>query len=107
MAFDGVNFTVERGHFKLKFGTNAMCKIEDLTSSPIGKLVDMLNGDNLSLTTMRTIFACGLIPETSEKDAGDIIDELTFQKVGELIGEAFTAAFPEVVENPPKATVKK
>jgi hypothetical protein len=88
---DGVNYT-------LRFSTNAMCELEDATGVPVLQLANSLQDErSVSIKTLRAMFAAGLsdTSDISIKEAGDIIDGLGIPRAGELIGQAFMAAFPE------------
>lgn len=77
---------------RLRFGTNALCEIEAAFGEGINETLARLQSENPSIRTMRTIMACGL--GVSESMAGDIVDDIGIDWVGELIGEAMTLAFP-------------
>lgn len=88
----------------LRYGMNALIKIEELTAKNLAKL-DL---DNISIKDLRTIVYAGLFHEdkslTPEKCA-DLIDEYSdIGTVAEKLGEAMTLAFgvksgkPQAVE---------
>lgn len=79
----------------LRYGINALVKIEEL----LGKPITALDLNNLSIADLRNIVFAGLVHEdsalTSEK-VGDLIDEYAdLTLVADKIGEAFTLAFGE------------
>lgn len=92
-----VAFTANGEEFRLRFGTNALCEIEAACGEGINSVLKKLQGNNPSLLLMRMIFAAGIgkSPET----AGEIIDAITMERAGELIGKAMTLAFPAPEKN--------
>jgi len=77
----------------LRFGLNALVRIEEMIGKPISKL-DL---DNISVKDMRTIIYSGLFHEdknlTPEK-VGELIDDYSdINTVAEKLGEAMTEAF--------------
>jgi hypothetical protein len=83
----------------LRYGMNALVKVEELT----GKSITKLDLENLSMKDLRTILFAGLYHEdrdlTPEK-VGELIDEHSnIAAVAEKLGEAFTVAFGENSKN--------
>ena len=77
----------------LRYGMNALVKIEEMIGRPISKL-DL---EHISIKDMRTIIYAGLFHEdknlTPEK-VGELIDEFSdINTVAEKLGEAMTIAF--------------
>lgn len=92
MAKKSVTIELDKAR-NLRYGMNALVKVEELTGKPITKL-DL---ENLSMKDLRTIMFAGLYHEdkslTPEK-VGELIDE--YSDVGSVatkLGEAFTIAF--------------
>ncbi len=84
----------------LRYGMNALIKIEELT----GKNLTKLDLDNISAKDLRTIVYAGLFHEdkdlTPEKCA-DLIDEYSdITTVAGKLGEAMTLAFGAQPGNP-------
>jgi len=84
----------------LRYGMNALIKIEELT----GKNLTKLDLDNISVKDLRTIVYAGLFHEdkdlTPEKCA-DLIDEYSdITTVAGKLGEAMTLAFGAQPGNP-------
>lgn len=77
----------------LRYGMNALIKVEELTGRPISKL-DL---DNITMKDLRTIVYAGLYHEDKDlnpEQVGEIIDEYAdISYVAEKLGEALTAAF--------------
>ena len=91
----------------LRYGMNALIKIEELT----GKNLTKLDLDNISIKDLRTIVYAGLFHEdkdlTPEKCA-DLIDEYSdIGTVAEKLGEAMTLAFGTKPGNPPAVETVK
>ena len=77
----------------LRYGINALAKIEDLTNKPLVKL-DL---KNVGIKDLLIITYAGLCHEDSNltiEKVGDIIDEYSsLGEIAEKIGEALTLAF--------------
>nr|DAH43224.1 MAG TPA: tail tube protein [Caudoviricetes sp.] len=77
----------------LRYGINALAKIEDLTNKPLVKL-DL---KNVGIKDLLIITYAGLCHEDSNltiEKVGDIIDEYSsLGKIAEKVGEALTLAF--------------
>jgi hypothetical protein len=99
----------QRGHvtleadgetYRLAFTTNAMCELEDAAGQPLGRIVESLNDpDNPpGMKTLRLLLWAALIEHhdgLTVKDAGGICDAIGMAKVGDVIGQALSAAFPD------------
>lgn len=77
----------------LRYGMNALAKIEDITKKPIVN-IDL---NNIGIRDLLAIIYAGLYHEdkslTLEK-VGDLVDEYsTMNDIAEKVGEAFTLAF--------------
>ena len=77
----------------LRYGINALIKVEELTGKPITKL-DL---NNISMKDLRTIVYAGLCHEddslTPEK-VGELMDDYSdITRIAEKLGEAFNIAF--------------
>ena len=87
-----VVFTAGGKERTLRFGTNALCEIEEAAGAGINAVIERLQGGDPSIRTMRMLFAAGLgVPAEA---AGAVMDEIGVAKAGELIGEALALAFP-------------
>ncbi len=77
----------------LRYGINALAKIEDLTNKPLVKL-DL---KNVGIKDLLIITYAGLCHEDSNltiEKVGDIIDEYSsLGEIAEKVGEALTLAF--------------
>lgn len=94
--------TLEAGGetYRLQFTTNAMCELEDATGKTINEVVaELSDADNPpGMKTMRVLLWAAMVEHregVTIRDAGVICDEIGVGNVGELIGDAFQAAFPD------------
>ena len=83
----------------LRYGINALVKVEELT----GKSITKLDLENISMKDLRAILFAGLYHEdldlTPEK-VGTLIDEHSdIGKIAEKLGEAFGLAFGTTEKN--------
>ncbi len=106
-----VSFEASGKTWTMKFGTTAMCEIESATGKNITEIGKVLSDPNTAtITLMRAVFWGSLQHKhegISLKACGDLMDDIGVSRTGELIGEAFQAAFPSKKaddENPRKAT---
>ena len=77
----------------LKFGTNAICRIEDALSKTLGEILEDLQGSRISMRTLRTMVQMSITGESmAPDDVGDLIDEVGFEKITKAFGEVFTRA---------------
>lgn len=94
-----VTFEVEGKPYKLCFSANALCEMESALNLGINEISERMSKvEKLRMTTVRAVFWAGLTdnhPDVSIKDAGLLISAISMARVVELIGEAFSLAFPE------------
>lgn len=83
----------------LRYGTNALCELEDKLAQPINVIMAMLQDrEALRIKTIRSVVWAGLRekhPEVTEKDAGDLISAIGFPAMMAKVAEALKAAFPD------------
>lgn len=83
----------------LRYGINALVKVEELT----GKSITKLDLENISMKDLRTIVFAGLFHEDnmlSPESVGNLIDEYsTVEETASKLGEAFTLAFGKPEKN--------
>jgi len=98
-----VAFSIEDGNlageYTLLLDFNALCDLEeDFPGIMEGKF------ELKSPTAIRKVFAVGLAEhhDLSERDAGKLIHAVGLNRVGELVGEAFAASFPEADKGKPR-----
>lgn len=83
--------------YTLCFSSNAVCEMEEHFDRPIAEIGTMLDA-GARFSDLRAVFWHGLRrhhPDLSLEDAGDVMDEVGQDKVGEAIGTAFQRAFPQ------------
>ena len=77
----------------LRYGMNALVKVEELIGKPITKL-DL---ENISMKDLRSILYAGLYHEDKDltsESVGNLIDEYSdITAIAEKLGEAFNIAF--------------
>ncbi len=93
-----VRFDAGKDSYRLCYGINALCDLEDRLGMGVDELAaSMQSGMKLSMA--RAVFAAGLSTVAgnflSEKEAGELMGEIGAARAFALIGEAFQAAFPE------------
>ena len=80
----------------LKFGTNAICKIEEELNKSLGEILDDLKGNEeggskISMRTLRTMVRMSIQGDhMSPDDVGDLIDEVGFEAITKAFGEVFS-----------------
>lgn len=90
-----VSFSADGKDWVLRFSTNAMCEVEDAFGKGIVQVANDLQSDEgVSIKAMRTLFSIGVVGCEGVDQAGHLMDEIGLSKAGDLIGEAFSAAFP-------------
>jgi hypothetical protein len=91
-----VSFEAEGRTYTMVFNTNTICELEEETGQTIQALGGQLANPGMRL--VRQIVWAGLRkyhPGLSMAEAGDVIDAVGAAQIGEIIGRAFTLAFPE------------
>lgn len=92
----GVTIVLDRPR-TLRYGMNALARIEDIT----GKKLMKLDLDNLGIKDLLAIVYAGLCHEDSTlsiEQVGDLIDDYSdLATVAEKLGEALTEAFGKTV----------
>lgn len=103
-----IRFSAGEDNYVLIFSINALVTLERELGIGVAEVGSQL-GQSLRISTLRTIFWAGLIQHhnLSEEQAGDVIQQIGATKAGQLIAEAFAAAFPEATKGgsarPPRA----
>ena len=91
-----LTFNALGSNFVMVFDFNALCEIEDELDMPVAELQETMQSPRMK--TVRTIFRIGLgrhHPHVDDVGAGEIIGDIGLQRSADLIGEAFSAAFPQ------------
>lgn len=96
--------------YVLVFGANAMVVLETALDLSLNQIVALFQND-VRITTLRAMLWAALqdhYPDTTEIEAGRIMDAAGLEQVGQKIGEAFTLALPKEdakgAARPPKPT---
>lgn len=93
-----VSFEASGKTWSLRYSTNALCELEDDLDRGIGDVIESLQ-TSPRLNMLRAVLRAGLSGhKVNQQQAGDLIDELGFDRTRELIGTAFARAFPPVEE---------
>lgn len=91
----------------LAYDINALCRIEDRLQIESAQEFQRVLQKSLSFRKLRTLFCCGLSPDATEEQAGEIMQELGMDTVSAMITETIQSAFPDAKgnarPNPPKA----
>lgn len=103
-----VSFEALGETWTIKLGTNAMCEIEDATGESINTIGQSMNSEKFTMRLMRTVFFCGMADyhdKLTERQVGNILDEIGFDKASDIMMRAFVLATPEAKKgaNPRKA----
>ena len=91
----------------MRFGTNQICALEDDLGMGINQIAERISDPaRMRISFIRTVLLHAIndpitqsIGDMTVYGAGDIIDELGLEVVGEKIGEEFNAAFPDAKES--------
>ena len=89
-----VIFEAQGQSWTFKLGTNAQVLLESKVGMPMSKFLQAEKLSELGATDIRLIFWAGLFRQhqLTEDAAGDLIDELGIERVGEIFKEAVEAA---------------
>lgn len=95
-----VSFAAGGETYTLRYSANALAELEDALDKSVGEIVELMQSQKgLRIKTVRTIFRAGLLdrhPDITDQQAGDIISDVGLGEAANLLGRAFTAAFPPV-----------
>jgi hypothetical protein len=90
--------------YEIKFTTNALADLEKVSGRSFSEIVFNLQSGRLSISDLRDLIMVGVRHGTrsaarfSETDAGNLIDEIGYEAVAKVVGEAFEEAFPAAGE---------
>ena len=83
--------------YKLKYGVKALMELEDYFKAPISKIAEKFSsGNEFSIKDIFMLFKAGLLknkPSPQDEEIEEMIDELGFKKVSELVAKAFSESF--------------
>ena len=102
----GVTIELDRPR-TLRYGMNALIKIEEL----IGKSLAKLDFEEMAIKDLRTIVYAGLFHEDKEltpEKCADLIDDYSdIATAAEKVGEAITLAFGGQIADPKQVEISK
>lgn len=86
--------------YRISYGVNALCELEDAFGKSVQKIVDedLSDDKNVRMSSVRKVIWAGLIdsePDITVIEAGNIADLATIPVCMEAISKAFALAFPE------------
>lgn len=81
----------------LRYDFNALCRLEEVFGRPITRLDTILapKDGEVSLRDLRRLFAVGLGPDTTDEDAGLVINDIGMAKAFDRVLEAMELAMPK------------
>lgn len=92
-----VSFEALGRNWTAVFDTNTICRVEDRLDKGIGEVAGViLAGGRIGY--IRTVLWAVMVqcdPKITEAKVGEAMDEIGFERAGELLGEAFKVAFPK------------
>jgi hypothetical protein len=94
--------------YTLRLGSNQLVEMEQAVGQKIPAIGAMMQSGNFGIADVRAMLWAALQKHhkqecASLEDAGDIMDEAGFERTVTAVGEAFGLAFPDAVEDNPKA----
>lgn len=95
----GIDFEVDGKAYRLRFDFNALAALEGETGKSLDQLGELLapaGGGVPRMTDLRLLFWAGLGAKGTKEAAGEIMADLTFALVSDLIMRAFIEAFPQI-----------
>jgi len=90
-----ISFESDGVPYSARLSTNAMVKYQDETGENILDAFKVLQEGNGDIKRLRDIFWCIVQGDHSKAAIGDLMDDLSVNEVGRIIGETTTAAFPD------------
>lgn len=78
---------------ELRFTTNRLCWLEEVTGKPVAEVMQALSGGSVRMSDLR-LLTCAAAGMTDEAAAGDLIDEAGMEAVATALAKAVEAAFP-------------
>lgn len=88
--------------YTLRYGTNAIVKIQQALKKPLGQILKSLEGDALDMEVVRTMVQMGIegTADLTPEQVGDLIDDVGLS----VITKAFGAVFAESGGDSPLTT---
>lgn len=91
--------------YYLRYGTNAMVEFEDATGEEFLVVATKMERGAVSFKMLRSLVWAGLLDcdeDIKQKEAGNLVDEVGFERTVEKVGQAIEAAFPSSKEEQAK-----
>lgn len=104
-----VDFEVDGKSYKLVYTANSLCDLEDQLNISVVDIGSLL-GSGIRMKTIRAFMWAGLLehhPETTIKQAGNIVQALTVAKAIDLVGKSIQLSFTEPEDRPQKPASQK
>jgi hypothetical protein len=79
---------------ELRFTTNALCWLEEVTGKPVAEAMQSLGGASVRMTDLR-LLVCAAAGFKDPASAGDLIDAAGITATMEALARAVEAAFPD------------
>ncbi|RKH76975.1 hypothetical protein D7X99_33065 [Corallococcus sp. AB032C] len=101
------------GDYSLRYTTNALVELEDAIGLTLPEILVRFERGGLGFKAIRTIVWAGLLHQfdngdgtydITQKEVGDLIDELGFEAVIEKAATALESAFPQSENKPNRET---
>lgn len=90
-----VSFEASGKVWTLRFGVNAIADLEERFDKPISAIFAEIDGRAPRIGTFRTLVQAGLTERLTDTAVGDLMDEVGLARMGDLLGSAVKAAFPD------------
>lgn len=76
--------------YHLKFGTNAICKIEDKYDKSISDISkSLLDEKTLRVGVIRTMLQVSMREKLTDEEVGDLVDDIGMMEIGRVLGVMF------------------
>ena len=111
-----VSFTIEGETYKMSYSADALAELEDALGMTVNEISTVMQDTaKFKIGMIRTVFWAGLLDHQEDMkmpDARRLLKRMKVAEVSDLVGRAFTLAFPDAedgnaAENPPKPDSQK
>lgn len=93
-----VSFEVGGASYSARLSTNAMIKYQDEAGENVIDAFNSMESGSVDMKRLRNLLWVSIDGDHSKDDVGDIMDDMGFERVGELLNDVVRAAFPDVDE---------
>ncbi|MFN3312935.1 MAG: hypothetical protein ACK46Q_05665 [Hyphomonas sp.] len=87
-----IRFEADGKDYAIRFGTNQIVGIEEAFGKTFREVTESMQGGDIQMKDFRSFFA--IAAGLPDDEAGDVIDEIGHDRVGELLGQSLQASFP-------------